>query len=53
MVRVAPVTEDYKMLDRTIVENSTRFRWIGVRDQFARRIDAPAVAGDWQAHWRR
>ena len=49
VVRFAPVSEEFKALDRTIVENSTRFRWIGVRDQLARRLDAAAVCADWRS----
>lgn len=47
LIRNAPVIDEYKALDRTIVTNSMRFRWREIRDQLVRRLDAAAVAGDW------
>jgi hypothetical protein len=44
----APVVDEFKALDRRIVLSSIRFRWIGVREQLMRRLDAPAVCADWR-----
>jgi hypothetical protein len=49
LARVAPVTEEFKRLDRPIVRNSIRFAWRDVRAELARRLDPAAVAGDWRA----
>jgi hypothetical protein len=48
LARVAPVSEEFKALDRPIVRNSIRFLWIDVRTALARRLDAAAVAADWR-----
>jgi hypothetical protein len=48
LVRVAPVTDEFKRLDRPIVRNSIRFLWRDVRVDLQRRLDAPAVAADWR-----
>jgi hypothetical protein len=53
LIRHAPVTEEFKALDRPIVRNSIRFRWRDVRDQLRRRMDAAAVCADWLAHAQR
>jgi hypothetical protein len=49
LVRVAPVTEEFKRLDRPIVRNSIRFEWRAVRAQLRSRLDPAAVAVDWRA----
>ena len=49
LVRYAPVTDEFKELDREIVRNSIRFRWRDVRDQLKKRLHAEAfgdVRGD-------
>ena len=43
----SPVSERFRDLDREIVENSVRFRWHDVRQQVARRLDAPSICRDW------
>jgi hypothetical protein len=48
LVRVAPVAEEFKPLDRPIVRNSMRFRWREVRVELSRRLDAAAVCADWR-----
>ncbi len=48
LVRVAPVAEEFKPLDRPIVRNSMRFAWLEVREELRRRLDAPAVCADWR-----
>tara|TARA_R110000868_G_scaffold404574_1_gene682902 strand:- start:110 stop:835 length:726 start_codon:yes stop_codon:yes gene_type:complete len=52
LIDFAPVIEEFKTLDREIVMNSVRFRWTNVRQQFQKRLDAPAVARDWRMHDR-
>jgi hypothetical protein len=47
LVRFAPVSDEFRALDREIVTNSIRFRWRDVREQFRRRADAAAIARDW------
>ena len=49
LTRVAPVTDEFKSLDRPIVRNSIRFAWRDVRAQLARRLDPAAVSADWVA----
>jgi hypothetical protein len=48
LVRVAPVAEEFKPLDRPIVRNSMRFRWREVRAELQRRLDPTAVGADWR-----
>jgi hypothetical protein len=47
LVRWAPIEEKLKRLDREVIENSVKFGWRDIRDQFRRRLDAAAVAADW------
>lgn len=49
LIRFAPVTDAFKALDRDIVRNSIRFRWLDVRGQVNRRVDGAAVCADWRA----
>lgn len=44
VIRAAPVIDGFKQLDREIVLNSVRFRWVDVRRQARDRIDAAALA---------
>ena len=48
IIRIAPVVEEFKVLDERIVRNSIRFRWRDVREQLRKRLDGPAVAEDWR-----
>jgi hypothetical protein len=48
LVRWAPIADELKRYDREIVENSIRFTWIEMRRDFLRRLEARAVAEDWQ-----
>lgn len=50
LIRYAPVIDEFKQLDRQIVTNSIRFRWVDVRDQVQRRLDAEAVCRQWREH---
>lgn len=49
LIRLAPVTDQFKALDGEIVRNSMRFRWVNVRDQLRRRMRAEAICADWRA----
>ncbi|MEM9471985.1 MAG: hypothetical protein AAGA00_08500 [Pseudomonadota bacterium] len=44
LLRWAPIAERYKKSDAEIVENSLKFAWVDIREQFARRLDANAIA---------
>ena len=48
LVRFAPVIDQFKELDREIVTNSIRFRWVDIRKQVADRMDADALARSWR-----
>ena len=48
LIKWAPISDDYKKLDREIVENSIRYAWNEVREDFRKRLDAPAVVADWK-----
>jgi len=49
LVRWAPISDEYKELDRDIVENSIRFAWNEVLADFRTRLDAAGVVADWNA----
>ncbi len=44
LLRWAPIADRHKKFDAEIVENSLKFAWVDIREQFARRLDADAVA---------
>ncbi|MGB5216322.1 MAG: hypothetical protein WBN88_22090 [Anderseniella sp.] len=46
LLRWAPIAQRHKKFDAEIVENSVKFAWVDIREQFARRLDAAAVAGE-------
>ena len=46
LVRWAPIAPELKRHDTEIVENSIKFTWLGVREEFRRRLDRDAIAGD-------
>jgi len=48
LVRWAPIADEYKRLDRDIVENSIRFAWNEVQADFRARLDADRLAADWK-----
>jgi hypothetical protein len=48
VVRVAPVVDEFKALDRPIVRNSMRFRWREVRRELQRRLNPASVAAEWR-----
>jgi hypothetical protein len=45
----APIAPQLKQQDEEIVRNSIRFAWIEVKQGLRKRLDANAVAPDWQA----
>lgn len=46
LVRWAPIAPELKRHDTEIVENSIKFAWLGIREEFRRRLDRDAVASD-------
>ncbi len=48
----APIEDKLKKFDREIVENSVKFAWRDIREQFQKRLKASAVATDWAQHSR-
>lgn len=49
LIDAAPVVNEFKRLDSEIVENSIRFRWRDVREQFRKRVDADSIREDLRA----
>jgi hypothetical protein len=47
LLRWAPIADNLKKFDSEIVENSVKFAWRDIREQFNKRLDAAAVAADW------
>lgn len=47
LMKWAPIADNLKKLDREIVENSVKFAWRDIREQFQKRLDAAAVSADW------
>jgi hypothetical protein len=47
LVRWAPVADNLKKRDTEVVENSVKFAWRDIREQFNKRLDAAAVVADW------
>lgn len=48
LIRWAPIAEEFKRLDREIVENSIRYAWIEVRTDYMARVTPDAIAADWR-----
>ena len=48
LIEWAPIAPELKAMDRDIVENSIRFAWNEVRQDFRERLDAAAVVADWE-----
>lgn len=48
----APIAMVLKRQDKEIVQNSIRFTWRDIREQFEKRLDGPALAADLVAIWR-
>lgn len=51
LVRWAPIAPELKRHDTEIVENSIKFKWLGVREDFRRRLDRDMVASDVTRRW--
>jgi hypothetical protein len=49
LYRWAPIADELKKYDREIVENSIRFAWNEVTQDYRKRIDAAAVVRDWES----
>ncbi len=47
LFRWSPIADELKQFDTEIVENSIKFAWRDIREQFRKRIDAAAVGEDW------
>jgi len=43
LIELAPIVDELKNYDTEIVTNSMRFKWMGVRAELARRLDAPSL----------
>jgi hypothetical protein len=48
LLRWAPIADELKRYDGEIVQNSIRYAWRDVREQFRKRIDPPQVQADWR-----
>lgn len=49
LYRWAPIADKLKKFDTEIVENSVKFAWRDIREQFGKRLDAAAIVADWSA----
>jgi hypothetical protein len=49
LVRWAPIAPDLKKYDVEIVENSIRFAWVAIREEFKRLYRHEAFIADWRA----
>ena len=47
LIKWAPIVDEFKELDEEIVLNSIRFRWVDIREQLRKRINAEAIRDDW------
>jgi len=47
LVRWAPIADKLKKFDSEIVENSVKYAWRDIREQFNKRLDMAAVVADW------
>lgn len=47
LARWAPIADKLKKLDNEVIQNSVRFAWRDIREQFNKRLDAAAVVADW------
>jgi hypothetical protein len=51
LFRWAPIADELKKYDREIIENSVKFAWRDIREQFRKRLDIGAVGADWSRQW--
>ena len=47
LLKWAPIAENLKKFDSEIIENSVKYAWRDIREQFRKRIDGDAVSADW------
>jgi len=47
LLRWAPIADNLKKFDSEIIENSVKYAWRDIREQFRKRIDGDAVSADW------
>jgi hypothetical protein len=47
LLRWAPIDDQLKKFDSEIVENSVKYAWRDIREQYRNRIDGAAVGADW------
>ena len=47
LVRWAPIADNLKRFDSEIIENSVKYAWRDIREQFRNRINGDAVSADW------
>jgi hypothetical protein len=47
LVRWAPIADQLKKFDTEIIQNSVKFAWLEVREEFQARIDGKRVCQDW------
>ena len=47
LARWAPIADSLKKHDTEIIENSVKFTWRDIREQFNKRLDAASVVADW------
>ena len=47
LLRWAPIEGKLKNFDSEIIENSVKYAWRDIREQFGKRIDGAAVGADW------
>jgi hypothetical protein len=47
LLRWAPIEDGLKKFDSEIIENSVKYAWRDIREQFRKRIDGSAVSADW------
>lgn len=47
LFRWAPIADKLKKFDAEIIENSVKYAWRDIREQYRKRIDAAALAADW------
>jgi len=47
LLRWAPIDDKLKKFDSEIIENSVKYAWLDIREQFRNRTDVNAIGGDW------
>jgi len=47
LLRWAPIADELKNFDSEIIENSVKYAWRDIREQFHKRINGHAVGADW------